>query len=278
MSIDTPFADDAGIEAPAPIARDERRMQVRAYNAWAGLLGEREIPRIADLDPASVEFAPQAVLLEVSGGSASAAIRWLGARLADECDATGALRSLDEAPGGSLLARVTEHLDRVIADRAPLGFEAEHVNPRGATIVYRGILLPFAGDCGTVDFVYAVINWKELVDGPTTATLLREIGGALAAPGPIARREDRLTVWADGPAGAGSEAGPADMAAERACNERLRRLPHTSFAALGAEGREFALLVARRLPSGEVVLLGEVAADCELLERAAQAMLAPGVR
>ena len=42
---------------------------------------------------------------------------------------------------------------------------------------------------------------------------------------------------------------------------------------LAAEGSEFTLLVARRLPDGTVVLLGEVSGDVPLLERAARHLL-----
>ena len=33
---------------PASIGTDERRMQVRAYNHWAGLLGDRSFPSIEE--------------------------------------------------------------------------------------------------------------------------------------------------------------------------------------------------------------------------------------
>ena len=36
---------------PSPVGQDERRMQVRAYNHWASLLGEFDLPLVADLDP-----------------------------------------------------------------------------------------------------------------------------------------------------------------------------------------------------------------------------------
>ena len=54
---------------------------------------------------------------------------------------------------------------------------------------------------------------------------------------------------------------------------KLRQLPSHPFADLAAEGSEFALLVARRLPSGEIVMLGEVSEDLPLLERAARRLL-----
>ena len=51
---------------------------------------------------------------------------------------------------------------QIIANRAPVGFEAEFVNQRGRTICYRGILMPFASDGDTIDFIYGVINWKDV--------------------------------------------------------------------------------------------------------------------
>jgi len=58
-----------------------------------------------------------------------------------------------------------------------------------------------------------------------------------------------------------------------ALSRKLRKLDHRPLAAVEAEGREFTLLVARRLPTGEVVLLGEVGDDVPMLERAARKLL-----
>jgi hypothetical protein len=49
---------------------------------------------------------------------------------------------------------------QIIANRAPVGFEAEFVNQRSVSICYRGILMPFSSDGETIDFIYGVINWK----------------------------------------------------------------------------------------------------------------------
>ena len=51
---------------------------------------------------------------------------------------------------------------------------------------------------------------------------------------------------------------------------RLRRLRARPLASLDPVGEEFAVLLARRLGNGEVVLLGEVASDNALLERVAR--------
>ena len=70
---------------------------------------------------------------------------------------------------------------QILANQAPIGFEAEFVNQRGVTILYRGILLPFSSDDDTIDFIYGVINWKEIADQQTTDELLLEIDQALKA-------------------------------------------------------------------------------------------------
>ena len=54
---------------------------------------------------------------------------------------------------------------------------------------------------------------------------------------------------------------------------KLRKLDHCPLGEVASQGSEFTLLVARRLPDGEVVLLGEVADDALLLERAARKLL-----
>jgi hypothetical protein len=91
---------------------------------------------------------------------------------------------------------------QIIANQAPIGFEAEFVNQRGSTILYRGILLPYSTDDEKIDFIYGVINWKELADQHTSDELLLQVDQALEARPEAAphRVEDApMTDWADGP-------------------------------------------------------------------------------
>ncbi|MBS0482268.1 MAG: hypothetical protein JSR96_08970 [Proteobacteria bacterium] len=187
---------------PGPVGQDERRMQVRAYNHWASLLDNRNFPSIEDLEPEALpDFGPFSVLLDFTQGIENPAIRYLGDKLAIECGVDGEIESLDDVPSRSLLSRITDHYMQILANQAPIGFEAEFVNQREMTILYRGILLPYSSDDDTIDFIYGVINWKELADQKTTDALLLEIDQALdAQPAPEARRDDPLTDWADGPA------------------------------------------------------------------------------
>ncbi|OCC23942.1 hypothetical protein MB02_09000 [Croceicoccus estronivorus] len=197
--------DDAGHEAPpASIGQDERRMQVRAYNHWAGLLDDRNFPGIEDLDPETLgDFGPYSVLLDFTSGMENPGIPFLGEQLARECGAEGEITQLSDVPARSLLSRITDHYMQILANQAPIGFEAEFVNQRGVTILYRGILLPFSTDNDTIDFILGVINWKELADSFTTDELLLEIDQALDdEPEEILPQVAKapLTDWADGPA------------------------------------------------------------------------------
>src|SRR5688572_11251165 len=144
--------EDTGREAPpAAIGQDERRMQVRAYNHWAGLLADRNFPSIEDLAPETLpDFGPYSVLLDFTNGIEDPAVRYLGAELAVECDAPVGITQLSDVPSRSLLTRITDHYMQILANQAPIGFEAEFVNQRGLTILYRGILLPYSSDDDTI--------------------------------------------------------------------------------------------------------------------------------
>jgi hypothetical protein len=149
-------------DVAAAIGTDERRMHVRAYNYWVSLLDGRDFPSIEDLDSGDVEdFSPHSVLLDFTCGSENPAMPYLGAAIRDECGLDDDMRTIAQVPSRSLLSRLTDHYMQIIANRAPIGFEAEFDNQRGETICYRGILLPFSSDGDTIDFIYGVINWKK---------------------------------------------------------------------------------------------------------------------
>src|SRR5690606_9570036 len=90
------------------------------------------------------------------------ATQYIGSAIREECGLDDSVRSIADVPSRSLLSRLTDHYMQIIANRAPVGFEAEFVNQRGSSICYRGILMPFSSDGDTIDFIYGVINWKDL--------------------------------------------------------------------------------------------------------------------
>ena len=200
-------ADGAVNDAMFDLGGDERRMHVRAYNHWVSLLKGRPYPPIDELDPASIaDFGPHSVLLDFTGGLDNPGIAFLGRSLREECGLDADITRIADVPSRSLLSRLTDHYLQIIANRAPIGFEAEFVSTRGRTTLYRGILMPFSSDGEAIDFIYGVINWKELVDAATQASLAAELDAAVRA----APRANDTAVWADGPS-AGSNPASADM-------------------------------------------------------------------
>jgi len=191
--------DETGREPPPSIVgQDERRMQVRAYNFWAGMLQDRNFPAIEDLNPENLsDFGPYSVLLDFTAGIEDPAIGFLGDKLALECGTQGQISRLSDVPSRSLLSRITDHYLQILANQAPIGFEAEFVNQRGVTILYRGILLPFSSDDDTIDFIFGVINWKELADQKTADELLLEIDQALDPKYKAEPEEAPQSGWAE---------------------------------------------------------------------------------
>src|SRR3982751_4211993 len=176
---DTASADDVA----AAIGTDERRLHVRAYNYWVSLLEGRDFPSIDDLEPGDLEdFSSHSVLLDFTCGGDNPAIPYIGATIRDECGLEDNMRTIADVPSRSLLSRLTDHYMQIIANRAPVGFEAEFENQRGATICYRGILMPFSSDGDTIDFIYGVINWKQVEGGGAEQTLAASLPVGDAGP------------------------------------------------------------------------------------------------
>ena len=178
---DLPTSEEtsASYDVASAIGTDERRMHVRAYNYWVSLLDDRDFPSIEDLEPADVtDFAANSVLLDFTCGRDNPAVPYIGAAIRDECGLSDDTRTISDVPSRSLLSRLTDHYLQIIANRAPIGFEAEFANQREETICYRGILMPFSSDGETIDFIYGVINWKRVDarapdEGPTLAEMPR---------------------------------------------------------------------------------------------------------
>jgi hypothetical protein len=191
--------DEPAIERPPEIGVDERRMHVRAYNYWVSLLAGRPYPSIHDVDPTNIEdFGPHSVLLDFSRDPEDPAIAFLGKALRFECGLDSAIRHISEVPSRSLLSRLTDHYLQIIANRAPIGFEAEFVGQRGFNTLYRGILMPLSSNGETIDFIYGVINWKEMADADTASELASQVETAVAAA-PAPGLDGDPLVWADGP-------------------------------------------------------------------------------
>ena len=180
------------------IGSDERRMHVRAYNYWCSLLEGRDYPSIEDLEPGDIEdFGPHSVLLDFTEGRDNPATPYIGTAIREECGLGDDINSIADVPSRSLLSRLTDHYMQIIANRAPVGFEAEFVNQRGRSICYRGILMPFSSDGDTIDFIYGVINWKDVGEGASAPQVIRAELTPLDLEPQATAEEDTLELSAD---------------------------------------------------------------------------------
>ena len=249
-------------EIAIAIGTDERRMHVRAYNYWVSLLDGRDFPSIEDLEPADVkDFEGHSILLDFTCGRDNPAVPYIGAAIRAECGLDDDTGTIADVPSRSLLSRLTDHYLQIIANRAPIGFEAEFANQRDETICYRGILMPFSSDGEAIDFIYGVINWKQV--GPHSApiessALLNEEPLELTEPlaafsqnmvqiGPVADLPEASAVhfsWEDGPL-ADAELEPiagVELDEDAALADRLSAARETADAVKAGEGRTRAAL------------------------------------
>jgi hypothetical protein len=176
-------------------------MHVRAYNYWVSLLDGRPYPSIQDVDPQTIgDFGPHSVLLDFSRDPEDPEIAFLGRALRVECGLDQTIGRISQVPGRSLLSRLTDHYLQIIANRAPIGFEAEFVGIRGHNTLYRGILMPLSSDGEAIDFIYGVINWKEMAEADIAAEIEDEARRAIAAtPEPVLVSAADGPAWADAP-------------------------------------------------------------------------------
>jgi hypothetical protein len=184
----TPEAEPSRDEAALACA-DERRMHVRAYNHWCELLDGRTFPAADDLDVENLEdFANHGVLFELAEDPGDPRITFLGRALRAESEGTGGIRKVSDVPARSILSRLSDHYMQIVANRAPVGFEAEFVNTSDAYTLYRGILMPLSSTGETIDAICGVINWKEATEGALAEAEGRPVPPAHAVdadrPGP----------------------------------------------------------------------------------------------
>ncbi len=140
----------------------DRRLVLRFVSLWEDLANGRPYPAIGDFTPDLVApFKAHMVLIDLQAGVEQPIIRYVGSSIIDELGQSYVGAAPDEVPRRSILSRVTDHIYETIANAAPIGFEAEYRNADGREIPYRGLLSPLSRDGVVIDFIMAVINWRQ---------------------------------------------------------------------------------------------------------------------
>ncbi len=139
----------------------ERRMNIRAFDYWESLLDGRDFPSVGDLDPEAIApFREYSLLIDFTAGYEKPVLRYVGSHLRAEASLANREMDPNEVPSGTLLSRLTSHYLEILANRAPIGFEAEYESSASERVLYRGILLPLSDDGTTINFIYGVTSWK----------------------------------------------------------------------------------------------------------------------
>jgi len=190
--------------------------------------------------------------------------------LASARDCAAAANSSEDRTRNALYTAVGRAWDFAIAARADPDAYAEMIEDAGLTMQERAPLTPlvklvFGADYDKTrltEFVTALNHAQRLGLG------YGELGPLLAdAPGGlkgIVATERRLRR---------EESGSTGRDGATLLAESLRALPPQPIAALSPEGAEFALVMMRRLPDGTLAMLGEIAEDASLFERAARRLI-----
>jgi hypothetical protein len=191
-------ATEPAYDAPPRFAgAGERRMHLRAYNNWASLLRGRELPSVADLDLSRDEdFGANSLLLQVVQPRRELIVRFVGERLRRPGE-PGPGDRLPAAAGGTLVSQSADHAAKMLERRAPVQFSSEFTCPDGSAILCRGILMPLGYDPPAIDFIHAVINWKQAAGAAMTARLIDEVGG-LSGPDRGGAFDSSPDPWAVG--------------------------------------------------------------------------------
>lgn len=137
----------------------ERRRHLLAFHLWSMLCEGDRLPSTEALlrDPRCT-FAHLAVTVKFDAQCRGEVIA-IGSGL--PMPVARLPVSVGEIPGRSLVSRITEHVLEPIANRVPVGFEAEFIDDSGAEIRYRAIVLPCASDGVTIDTVVGVISFSS---------------------------------------------------------------------------------------------------------------------
>lgn len=145
----------------------ERRRHILAFEIWCELVDGDVLPSAeALLGHERYTFADQTIEMAIDD-ACHTTVTAIGAGLAAPVDSLPV--DVADVPGRSLISRVTEHVLEPIANRAPVGFEAEFTDETGSEVRYRAILLPCASDGLVIDRVIGIMTFARCADDEAAA-------------------------------------------------------------------------------------------------------------
>lgn len=184
--------------APPPATADdprERRLIMRFYRLWEARAGNHLCPALTDLRRDDLApFRDFSILIDLQEGYDNPALRFIGDHIGSQLDRDYKGAAPADAPRGSILSRVTDHYLEVLANRAPVAFEAEFKAADGREIPYRAILVPLSRHDDAIEFVMGVINWKGAAAVTQAESLTPAVSPPPVSPPPVAASSVDMTA------------------------------------------------------------------------------------
>jgi hypothetical protein len=158
-----PAAGAVATPAPRTVRNplEERRLVLRVLHHWTEMAIAQRFPSKDNIDPWLVgnDWA-NCMMLKIAPDRERSNFYVVGANLR----APG--QSLDgvciaDCPDGTVLADMVKHLDRCIADAAPIIIEGSAAHG-GTSVQYRAILMPLSDDGRSVDGIFGAASFKRL--------------------------------------------------------------------------------------------------------------------
>ena len=141
---------------------DERRLIYRVLRHWTEMAIAQRYPTMDNIDPWLIgDDWANCTMLKLSGDKERSTFVVVGKNLVPPgLSLDGA--SIARCPRETVLADLVKHLDACAADGAPVIIDgsAEHL---GATVQYRGILLPLSSNGQSVDAIFSAANFRKMV-------------------------------------------------------------------------------------------------------------------
>ena len=140
----------------------ERRLHLCAYHCWLEKTGDREFPSGVIFRRTISRSLLQTWLLSFRKWRISdlTTVNNIGSALMEDAQLSVANMLISKVPHTSLLSRITDHYVEVLANRAPVGYEAEYTDNRNRRIAYRALLLPCSDNNKDINCIIGVISWK----------------------------------------------------------------------------------------------------------------------
>lgn len=140
----------------------ERRLHLRAYHCWLEKTGDRDFPSRSNFSQNDLgEFAANlAFVIPEMKDFDLTTVSDIGSALVEDAQLSVANVLISKVPHTSLLSRITDHYVEVLANCAPVGYEAEYTDNRNRRIAYRALLLPCSENNKDINCIIGVISWK----------------------------------------------------------------------------------------------------------------------